>query len=232
MNNDDRIEIEKFFVKAMAGPFAEQADYVDVIATSHGMNRIFNFMNTLFFNIHIKSVSDNLALKRTLRSNGVHDESDAVLFADTIFVHSSLRDAFLLVKEYLHPFVTMLHNEYQDFFTAMYEKAIRNLKTLDCREFIEDSYFPPIDEEEIVGRSLAGHLLLSFGKRRKYHNSYKHFLSHYVLFEEDIMGYESIHTFEKTNIGTFLIPINALTNLHDLSCLADALNTYGITIRM
>lgn len=207
-------------------------DIVDTEASEKEIYDIMNFMRTLFYGTRLRILPDENALRDVLQRKGINSGSEALLVGSTVYTHKGLRDAFLLIKEFMRSFVETLRQRHTIVFDALLCEAKTNYLSIERRMANDDSLMmlpEETKEEELVAQALAHLFLLSLGKSRKRHNGFRHFLSRYVLFDQDIMGYETCPTFKKTSIGTQLIPTTLLTNIRSLSNFADALNTRGIS---
>lgn len=219
------------FGEAFTGSFLDD-DHADTDASENEIYNIRNFMCTLFYDIRLRILPDKKLLQSVLRRRGIYDDSEAVLVGNTVYTYRDMRDAFALIKEFMRPFIEMLQQRYAAYFHVWYCDAKADFPSINQQIADSEKYqtlSEDAKEEELVAQILARLFLKSLGKSKKRHNSFRHFIYKYVQFERNIQGFETLPTFKKTRIGTQLIPMTSLYNLRQLTSLADALNTCGIS---
>jgi hypothetical protein len=199
------------------------------LATQQQMNAINAFMQKLFPGIQLSVFDNDVDFHNFLDKYHLNPYAEALLVGNTIYVNRALRNADTLLEEYLHPFVEILYNDKPEFFKAMLEEAKKSFTLLNYQ--IHESYDKgaEIEEKELVTQALSRYFRENLGESKNKHNNFKSFVNRFIKFIKDIFGLESTPEFNKTKNGTRIIPIDSLTNLTNLSDLATALNTEGIS---
>lgn len=207
-------------------------------ATHGQMNAISSFMQTLFPGIKVKTVDNQEAFADFLNEHHLNAYAEAVLIGDTIYTRKDLKNADILLEEFLHPFVEILFNDKQEFFNAMLNEAKNDFSLLEKQingSYSSSSVFnvpQSVRDKELVTQALSRYFRESLGNSKKRHNNFSYFLNKFIRFVKDLFGYETAPSFAKTKQGTQLIPIDSLTNLSNLHDLANALNTKGISFNI
>lgn len=212
------------------------------IATQDQMNNLFNFLQQLFPGIKIKTFEAQRPDETKDRKPTLHDflndygldtNAEAVLIGDTIYTSKSLRDADVLLEEFLHPLIEIIYNDKRDFFNSALQEAKTLFSLLDkqIQESYSDArgYNQTIRDKELVTQVLSRWFRDSLGKTKDRHNSFEYFVRKFIRLVKDLFN-NLVQPSIKTKNGIAVIPIESLTNIWSLKDLADALNTKGISI--
>jgi len=211
----------------------------DAFANRDQMNGLYEFLHQLFPHIKIRTFDSrhldgvNYSFHEFLNEYGLNPNAEAVLIGDTIYTSKNLRDADILLEEFLHPLIEIIYNDKREFFNNFLDEAKKLFSRLDKQ--IQDSYpdrngfNQEVRDKELVTQALARYFRESLGEKKTRHNTFKYFVTKFLRYIEDIFGHLVPPSLNKRN-GIHIVSIDNITNVYGLRDLADALNTKGITI--
>lgn len=163
--------------------------------------------------------------------NGFDTDNQACIYPGVIVISDTLRDADVLIREFLRPFVeTLLHKQ-----SGLYHRLLEEAKIAfpSLYQQIQDrynNYSNIVQDKETFTDALTKYFLEDLGEGKRHHHKLNEDLYQFIDLNKSLFGIDM--GFDKNEYGNQIIPIDRLINIESLNDLAMLLNTRGISFNI
>ena len=191
------------------------------------MNGIAAFLRQLLPGVKLY-VYNQADFERIKQDYGFNPDAEAFIYQGIIVTSDRLREADILIEEFLHPFVETLIIKQPELYHRLLEEAKIAFPTLysQIQESYND-YSKTVQDKEIITQALSRYFREDLGKSKSHHNKFEEIAKKFIDFIKGIFGLNM--DFTKNVYGNQVVPIDRLINIQSLSDMAMVLNTSGIS---
>lgn len=196
-------------------------------ASREQMNGIAAFLRQLLPRVKLY-VYNQADFERIKQDYGFNPDAEAFIYQGIIVTSDRLREADILIEEFLHPFVETLIIKQPELYHRLLEEAKIAFPTLysQIQESYND-YSRTVQDKEIITQALSRYFREDLGKSKKHHNKFEEIANKFIDFIKGVFGLNM--DFTKNKYGNQIVPIDRLINIQSLSDMATVLNTSGIS---
>lgn len=191
------------------------------------MNGIAAFLQQLLPGVRVVTYSPE-KFNQIKAENRFHPDAQAFIYKGVIVTSNTLRDADVMIEEFLHPFIETLLIKQPDLYYRLLEEAKVAFPSL--YQQIQESYHGSsemVQDKEIITQALSRYFREDLGKDKKHHNKFEEVARKFIEFFKSLFGLDM--DFTKNKYGNQVIPVDRLINVQSLNDLATILNTSGIS---
>lgn len=191
------------------------------------MNAIAAFLKQLLPGVKLITYSQQ-DFENIKAQNNIDPDAQAFIYHGIIATSDVLRDADVLIEEFLHPFVDTLVIKQPELYNRLLEEAKIAFPTL--HQQIQESYSrfsSTVQDREIITQALSRYFREDLGRYKRRHNKFNEAVRKFIDFMKSLFGVDI--DFTKNKYGNQVIPIDRLINIQSLNNLAMVLNTSGIS---